>query len=117
MGVPGFFEHCEEIFYLERPPVSLCFCLQLPAAAATAAIRALNEAAPLGTPVPQAAFWPAVQQQQQQQQRHLLQQQIGVYEPEWRRCLSFQHLKRCRALPQTRQTLVLLGHSPVRPKP
>ncbi|XP_026193873.1 uncharacterized protein LOC34622332 [Cyclospora cayetanensis] len=98
------------------PPVSLCFCLVLPAHAATSAIQLLNQEAPLASPVPQAAFWPPAHQQArgQMQQQQVLQLAIGIYEPEWRRRLSFQHLKRCKALKQTQQALVLLGYSPVR---
>ncbi|KAL8442739.1 hypothetical protein Emag_006261 [Eimeria magna] len=107
---------------MKKPPVSLCFALLLPAAAATAAIQILNAEAPLAAPVPQAAFWPTIHEQQQQQlqqpqqqesqQQQQQQQQLGVYVPEWRRCLSFQHLKRCKTLKQSKQALLLLGHSP-----
>ncbi|KAL8439467.1 hypothetical protein Efla_004666 [Eimeria flavescens] len=129
--VAAFTELTEDVFQMARPPVSLCFSLLLPAAAATAAIQLLNAEAPLSSPVPQVAFWPPLQQQQhqklngepqgvedqqgqqqQQQQQQLVQQQLGVYVPEWRRCLSFQHLKRCRTVKQTKQALLLVGPSP-----
>ncbi|OEH77796.1 cytidine and deoxycytidylate deaminase zinc-binding domain-containing protein [Cyclospora cayetanensis] len=126
MGNPVFHEACEDIFGMRVPPVSLCFCLVLPAHAATSAIQLLNQEAPLASPVPQAAFWPPAHQaglqdslplpskqaRGQMQQQQVLQLAIGIYEPEWRRRLSFQHLKRCKALKQTQQALVLLGYSP-----